>query len=488
MSRRPVCIDSRIVEKIDRGSETVFKCSYNKHVPFSPYFNENLPSLAARIQRIEKFIETISPFKRNLRLVIVTTKPDYFLVTRDTIYLGEPLLQARGHLEKALLKVWYRENVEHLFAYENLFEEVYTDFLLYLAKGSIKIEDPFQGFRTKEGGSRWPQVLKSAQSYCKSPWKTSEHYQFCTKMQNQDSAFKDQIIELSLRPLLVSTWIESYEGLTFKEQYQFTRGLKDLISKDHIPDLPLVKTGGLSAQAAPLQEASEAVKNVSHFLMSSELTKTSEAHRVFVTLVANNLNRYGYTDAFGGIYFDLMVMMDSKLKPNSDQLKSFIQLAKQNPNIKMAVKDQDNLWMLPSVYPIPWKSIASLHANRTVFSKCGTYDFNFVWQFANTTEKLMILNVCKDQKINLAGYIKDGPEAFGAQNEGVPFIQFHVPSLLMRKDKLSQVDNVFELVSRRELDNPVFQSLGWQKLLWNEKAQAYQPKSFVDGIEWFKTQ
>ncbi len=488
MSRKPVCIDSKVVERIDRAGESIFRCSLNKHVPFSTYFDEHLPAIEGRVQQVEKFVDNIAPYKNSYRLVILKNKPNYFLVTNNIIYIGETLLEARGHIEKALLKTWYRENAQHLFAYEILFEEVYTDFMLYLAKGSLKIEDPFRGARTRIGGSRWPQVLKSTQAYCQSPWKNSEHYRFCAQMQMQDSPLKDQVAELSLRPLLVSSWIEAYDSLSFKDQYRLVRNLKELVTGDHSPDLPLVKTGGFIPQSAPLLEASEAVKNISNFLMSSNLTKTSEVQRVFVTLVANNLSRYGYNDALGGINFDLLIVNDTKINPSSEQFKHFLTLSQQNPRTKIALKDPENLWMLPSAYPIHWRAIDSLHANRLVYSKCGSYDFNFIWQFSLNTEKLLILNVCKDQKVNLAGYIKEGPEAFGEQNKNIPFIQFHIPSLLMRKNQLAGVNNVYELVTRREIDNPVFQSLGWQKLQWSERAQAYQPKSFIEGIEWFKVQ
>ncbi len=488
MSRRPLCIDSKVVERIDRGAESVFRCSLNRRVPFSAYFGEHLLTIEGRVQRIERFVEAFAPYKSSVRLVILKNKPNYFLITRDIIYIGEPLLETRGHLEKALLKIWYREKAQNLFAYENLFEEVYTDLMLYLATGDVEIEDPFRSVRTRLGDSRWPQALKSTQSYCQSPWKNSEHYQFCSQMQSQDSPLKDQVLELSLRPLLVSSWVEAYRNLGFRDQYYFVRNLQKLISGDHNPDLPLVKTGGFAPQIAPLFEASEAVKNISNFLMSSDLAKTSESYRVFVALVANNLSRYGYNGALDGANFDLLLISDVKINSSSEQFKHYIALSKQNPRTKIAIKDSENLWMLPSIYPIHWPSMESLHANRIIYKKCGNYDFNFVWQFAFATEKLMILNVCKDQRLNLMGYLKEGPEAFGEQNRNIPFIQFHIPSLLMRKDQLSHVDSVYELISRRKIDNPLSQTLGWQKLVWSEKAQAYHPKSNIDGIEWFKVQ
>jgi hypothetical protein len=488
LSRKPVCIDSKVVDRIDRGSEAVFRCAYNHHVSFSPFFNENLPRIEARVQQVEKFLENFGSFKSGVRVVVLKDKPNYFVIQDRVIFIGEPMLEARGHIEKALLKIWYRDQSQNLFAYENLFEEVYTDFVLYLIKTNLKIEDPFKGVQTKLAGSRWPQVLKSMQAYCQSPWKKSEHYQFCSELKDQDTLTRDEVIELSLRPLLVSSWIEAYKNLNFRDQYTFVRNIKDLVANDHNPDLPLVRTGGLLPQSNPLAEASEAVKNVSYFLTTSQLMQNSEAHRVFVSLVANNLHRFGFNDSFGGAYFDVLYITDSKMDPNSEQFKQFITVAKQNPRTKIAIKDKNNLWMLPSVYPIRWKSLENLRADRTVYSKCGNYDFNLIWPFINVTDKLMILNVCEDKKINLAGYIKEGPEGFGSQNKGVSFIQFHIPSLLMRKDQLSHVDNIYDLVTRRELDNPVFQSLGWQEIKYSEKADAYRPKAFVDGIEWFKVQ
>ncbi|MGZ6448534.1 MAG: hypothetical protein ACXWRA_10900 [Pseudobdellovibrionaceae bacterium] len=447
-----------------------------------------MPEIELRIQQIEKFIENIAPYKTSIGLVILKNKPNYFRIVNNIIYIGEPLLETPGHLEKALLKIWYRENSQNMFAYENLLEEVYTDFVLYIIKGNLEIEDPFHGLRTRIGGSRWPQVLKSIPSYCQSPWKSSEHYQLCSQIPLQYNFNKNEILEMSLRPLLVSSWIQSYQDLGFREQYEFVTNLRELISADHNPDLPIVKTNTSSSEETPLLGAAEAVKSMGGFLMSSNLTKISDSYRVFVTLVANNLIRNGYKDSLSGVDFDLLVISEDAINSASEQFTHYLTLSKQNPNMKIAIKDSENLWMLPSIYPIHWKSIESLHSNRVIYSKCGAYDFNFVWKFSLITEKLMILNVCKDQKLNLMGYLKEGPEAFGEQNKNIPFIQFHIPSLLMRKDQLSHVENIYDLVSRREIDNPVFQSLGWQKLMWSEKAQAYQPKSYIDGIEWFKVQ
>lgn len=488
LSRRPLCIDSRVVERIDRGSESVFQCSQNRHIPYSIYFAEALPRIEARVQQVEIFLDHIAPMNSKIRLVIVKDPGSYFLIQGNTLYIGESMLEARGHLEKALLKKWYRENSQNLFAYESLFEEVFTDFMLFLVKGNLKLEDPFRGVQSKLNGSRWPQVLKSAQAYCQSPWKRSEHYKFCQDSKSRIELKNDQILEFSVRPLLVSSWIQSYKGLSFREQFQFVKLMRELISTNHTPDLPLVRTGGVIPDTDPLAEASEAIKNISYFLTSSSLTQYSDAHRVFITLVANSLGRFGFNESFGGAFFDVLYITDGKINAATEQFKHFLKLSKKNPKIKIAIKDKENLWMLPSVYPVHWRSLDLLRADRTIYNKCGHYDFKFVWSFANVTDKLMIVNDCGENTIDLTDYLKDGPEGFGSQNKNIGFIQFHIPSLLMRKDQLSQVNNVAELVNRREIDNPVFQSLGWREIKYSEKAGAYQPKSVVDGIEWFKVQ
>lgn len=488
LSRRPLCIESRVVERIDRGSESIFQCIKNHHVPYSSYFGEHLFRIEVRIQQVEMFLQKISPLRARLRIVILPENTNQFVVDGSTLFISEKLLEARGHLEKALLKKWYRENAQNLFAYDNLFEEIFTDFMLFLIKGSLKIEDPFRGVQTKLNGSRWPQVIKSSQAYCRSPWKRSEHYLWCADANASRGVKDNEILELSVRPLIVSSWVEAYKALSFKDQYQFVLLAKELISTDHSPELPLVRTGGIIPDSNPLAEASEAIKNINYFLTSSNLTQYSDSHRFFVTLVANNLGRFGFKEGFGGAHFDLLYVSDQSVQNSSGIFKHLQSLSKKNPKVKMAIKDRDQLWMLPSVYPIPWRSLETLRADRTVYGRCGHYDFNLVWSFANLTDKLMIVNNCGDKKINLTRYIDDGAEGFGTQNENVGFIQFHLPSLLMRKDALAQVNSVYDLISHRQIDSPVFQSLGWREIKYSEKAGAYKPKSAVDGIEWFKVQ
>jgi hypothetical protein len=93
----------------------------------------------------------------------------------------------------------------------------------------------------------------------------------------------------------------------------------------------------------------------------------------------------------------------------------------------------------------------------------------------------------KDKKISFKRFLAEGAEGFGAENKGIAFVQFHLPSLLMKKTELQSVANVFDFIQKRDPDSASFRSLGWREIHWNEQASAYQPRAFVDAIEWFRT-
>lgn len=74
MTRRPLCIESKVVERIDRlgvqGTDTVYRCAVNRETPFSTYFSEQSRDLTYRIQKTERLLESIEPFERKVQLTI----------------------------------------------------------------------------------------------------------------------------------------------------------------------------------------------------------------------------------------------------------------------------------------------------------------------------------------------------------------------------------------------------------------------------------
>ncbi|MNJ91334.1 hypothetical protein D3C87_89850 [compost metagenome] len=493
MTRRPLCIESKVVEKMDRltsqGSEAVYRCALNKETPFSSYFNSQSKDLSTRIQRAERLLESIEPFYRKVHVTIFQDRPYMFKVQGHQIYIGESLLDAPGHLEKAIAKVWYRERRDAFFVNEELMEEIFTDFTVFLQEGDLDIGDPGTHIKTALHRAKWPYVIKSVQAYCESPWKMSEHYALCRNLEEARDELSTKVVELSLRPLILSSWVAAYKDLSLKEKMAFVGNMARLLKTEHNPELPIVPVTSLvGVGGSPLVSAAEAVKNINLFVSTSQMQKNSEAHRLFVVGISKELRKVGFQDAFAEASFDVLYVSSEVLTESSPIVQHFMKLAKNKPDVHIALRDRQNIWMLPAKYPIPAKSFGQMRATRTVVEKCGGFDFNYVMGYSNFTEKLLIVENCKGKKeLQFGRFLKDGAEGFGAQNKGVAFIQFHLPSLMMKRAELTHVSNVFDLIRRREVENTIFQSLGWKELKWSEQAAAYHPKAYVDAIEWFRT-
>ncbi|WII72544.1 hypothetical protein QJS83_01500 [Bdellovibrio sp. 22V] len=492
MTKRPLCIDSKVVERIDRlsesGTDTVYRCALNKATPYSVYFSEQGKDLGYRIQQMERLLESMEPFYRKIQLTILEDRPLAFRIQGHQVYMGAKLIEAPGHLEKALAKIWYRERNEALFAQQALMEEVVTDFLVYLQGGDLDIGDPNTKIKTALRKVKWPYVIKSVAAYCESPWKQSEHFALCQNKQDAALVLDQQVVEMSLRSLLVTSWVNSFKALTLRERFYFSQNIPRFLRSEHTPELPLTSSYEvLQANETTLVKAAEAIKNVNAFVASSKTIKDSEIHRMFVANFTNELRSNGFQDAFAEATFDLLYVSQEKLDEKSKVLQQFMKIAKASPKLQIALQDKDGLWMLPSKYPIPLKSFGAVKASRTVVEKCGGYNFSYVMDYADKTEKLLVVDHC-DLKRDLRydRYLTDGAEGFGAQNKGIAFVQFHLPSLLMKKTELEAVANVFEFIQKRDVDSPSFKSLGWREVKWSEQANAYQPKAYVDAIEWFR--
>lgn len=492
LSKRPLCIDSKVVERVDSLSGTevqsVYRCNLNKNVPFSEYFHVNLKNWTYRVQQIERILESIEPFYRKVQLTILKDKPYYFKIQGHQIFIGEQLVEAPGHLERALIKIWYRERNQAFFAQQDLMEDVVTDFVLFMESGDVDIGDPLTRVKTALNRVKWPYVIKSVAAYCESPWKKSEHFEICQNKEEATTYLEDKVIEPSLRPLAVTSWVNAFKSLSGKERFLFLQTLAQLLRSEHSPFLPLtLPPHDLGENENALSKAAAALKNVSAFVSTSSAMKSSETHRIFVSNFTNELRKNGFHDAFVEANFDVLYVSREPLVDKNSSLQQFLKISKENPTIQIAVRDQENLWMLPSRHPVPLRSFGQLKAHRTVVEKCGGYNFSYVIDYAEKTEKLLVVDHCDAKKEILYGqFIRDGIQGFAAQNKNITFVQFHLPSLLMKKSDLAEVPNVLDFIKKRDVESTSFRSLGWREVQWSKQADAYQPKAYVDAIEWFR--
>lgn len=490
VTKKPLCIDSNSVDKIDRvtasKTETIYRCSSQVKVPYSTYFEQTKDHLEGRIESVLLFLNKIDPLQARFKITIDETKPIDFSVKDNQIRIGSNLLDSPGHFERAIFKIWLNERVNTKVDQQSLFTEVAADFLYYAYNGSLNIEDPLVKLKTKVGNSKWPNVLKSKEGYCDSPWKISEHYTSCGSMELESQLSNQAVLELSLRPLLSSVWIKSYSELSYKSKIAYLNKFSEYLKTQNLNSEKAIEV--LLTDSHPLKQGMMNIKKVTDFLNSSNLVQSQKEYREFYARLAINLQQSGVNDSFAEAYFDYLFEYPDSLSTKSVFFKSLVALSIKNPNLQIAVKDQDQIWILPTQSSLPLKTFDQMKTQQHVFFAClGLKDINMS-QFFNQTDKLLLIKGCdSNKKFDFASLVSGGVRSFSSHNKNLAFIQFHLPSFEMKAKELAHIKNFFELVKNRDVSKAEFQTLGWSQIKWYEDSQAYKPDAVIDAIELFRT-
>ncbi len=490
MSKKPLCIDSTVVEKIDRITygikESIFRCSAYKIVPYSEYFDKNKTVLELRIEGLAYFLNKIEPLNRRFSLVIDEKNPIAFSISDKKIIIGSSLLEAQGHLERAIIKIWLLDKLPKQVD-TGLFSEVTTDFLYFAYTGSFNIEDPLLRIRTHLGDVRWPQVLKSKETYCDSPWKLSEHFGTCGSLQSNINLNEQNILNLSLRPLLTSVWIKTFSELSFAGQISFVSHFSDYLRSQRLTSEKAIEM--LLMENSPLKQGVVNIKRVTDLMYSSTFVQAKSEYRQFYSGLANNLQLAGVSDSFAEAYFDYLFEYPDELSTNSVFFKNLISAAQKNPQMQIAVKDQNQIWILPSKVSLPIKTFDQIKSQQYIFMACLKLQDIKMAQFFNQAEKLLLIKGCDQNKsIDFAALISSGMQGFSRQNKNLAFIQFHLPSFELKAKDLAHVKNFFALVENRDFAKAEFQTLGWSQIQWFEELQAYRPNAVIEAIELFRSE
>ena len=447
----------------------------------------NLDQLESRIERTTLFLRNIETFDHPITIKINETQPIIFKIKGHELEIGSQLLQSEGHLERGILKLWLGERLRAELNSQKLFMEVAADFLLYTVQGQVEIEDPILKLKTKIGGARWPQVLKSKDGYCDSPWKISEHFADCGQLKNEEELNSALILSLSLRPLMTSVWIKSYSELKLTEKIRFLRLLPRYLQTQQLSSEKAIEM--IMTDNHPLKQGMMNIKKMTDLMNSSALIQNEKEYREFYSRVAFHLQQSGVNDSFAEAYFDYLVEYPEEISIQSTLFKGLQKIADQNPQLQIAIKDKNQIWILPSVSGLPLSSFDQIKSQQHIFFACLGLKEIKMQHFFNLAEKLLLIKGCDQKKnIDFELLVTKGIQAFSAKNKQLAFIQFHLPSFEMKAKELAHIKNFFELVNVRDVSKPEFQTLGWSQIQWFEESQAYKPKAVVDAIELFRVE
>lgn len=481
------CIDSTIVEKLDvlslNKKASLYACADRNPVEFSQKTSEYTELIEGRLNQLALVLDKIQPIKTRAQIVVDENNPLKFQIQKNQITIGKGLVAIQGHLELAIIRIWLEtSDIQDYQA--RLFDQSLSDLIYFAIFGRIDAQDPVTELYPELGLARWPQVLKNLDVYCESAWKNSEDFERCASL-DQFSHNRRELLTMSLRPLLTSSLIDSYKSLSRKEQNNFLQEIPELVSLRSINAENAIQA--LLDQDNSLKEGLSILKVFTdQFSLKQE---ASYPQRRFIARLNQYLQTHGVVDSFAEAYFDAVVEVPDKLETSSLLFKSLEAAAKQNLNLQIAVKDKEQLWILPSRSGLSLKIFDRVKVRQHVFFACPILKEIEIAQFAANSEKLLMIKGCDSRRAYAFDMLlKYGAQEFIKKESQLAFIQFHLPSLQQRLSELQHIKNFFELVQNRDVTQREFQILGWQDVQWNEQYHFYRPKAAIDAIEFFRVE
>jgi hypothetical protein len=494
MSRKPLCIDSKLVEKIDRVSEsgqmaTVYRCGLHRAVPYDEKWNNSLAGLSRRVQRVEKFLESLSPVSGYFRIVVLEGKPWTFKIMGRDIHLSEEALFASGALEKSLIKAWLREKSNPQMQEHPVLEESLSDLLFFANQGDLLIEDPILKLGPDlENLEKWPFVVKSLTGYCKSPWRELEHQNICLKESKNSEARESSLISLSLRPLLTQSMVASYMKLKPKQRRFFLAALPRVFSSIEIEN----PTGGFSAMDSSQQslidlslEVSALMKAITADLpLSSGVdSRYNTAFSRWTALLDTEMLSRGFSDSLGEAKLDHLVAV---VQASADQqVESLARAALKLKSLTLALMDQNQIYLLPGVEPLQRSLFGKIRAQRVTVVTCGALSLRDLDRYSEITDRLTVIESCEDSpSLNYEGLLQGQIDKFARQNPNVSFVEVHLPSLRLAVEG-QRLNPALKLAMSFD-ETVLLQALGWQKPSYDESLRAYHAKSAIEAFKLYR--
>ena len=429
--RRPVnCINSSIVEKIDRIGvkevETIYNCALDKKTKFSPWFYGNLKEIQSRISALEQDLK--GPI-RPLQIQIRTDKKNIIAASKNQIAIDEENFITGTSFESLFIGYVIRQKNLARHQYHFTEAKVLTEFVMYL-----------KGFEVSKSGS-WPLV----------------------------------------HPMLSAALIEAFESLPLRERLLVRKNISRIIEGS-----PTVSEMNVDNYPPPFTDEKLAVTEIATSI-SRGVAEAGVGIKRFIAYFAKDIRKRGYSQKATELYFDSLFITDRIYNENSEGFLALKKFSERNPQFRIAIKDPNRIWILPNIDPIDLVSLEGIHATKVVAERCGSFDFESLFEYSKVTEKIIVTDSCSKNRVyDIGAYFKGSVESFASANEKVSFVQFHLPSLMLKANKIPRSMDVIHMIQDRDRSSEVLQVLGWQEVILDTNNGFYSPKAVSDGIGAFR--
>lgn len=488
IARKPLCIDSKIVEKIDvefSGQEpeekSVYRCGYYKRVEFHPELIEIVKEINRRVGAFEKSIEVLGGFKNRLTIRVTSGDQSVISFSNNQIVIPSSSLKRKGQLEKFLLKSWFVENASNELKDRLLYSEVFSDFLFYAIYGDMKIDDLEHGVSIDaELDSRWPQVLSSEKTYCESVWRSPELKESCART-NLASDSK-QIYTMSLRPLLTQAMIEAFEFLEPADKLNFLKNVGGYIGRMKYLD----KIFGMSVLSKERQSYFDAVFEVENFkYLFSRIKIESPIAKKFAHYFEFEMKKLGFIDAETRSLFDVVIVSES---PSQRLLEKIPSLLRARSKKLVAFQTGGYLTVDLKKEPLAMEVVGLVQAHRGILVQCQNPSLEDLRKFSEKFQKIIFVKDCvseseKSPELNLEDLLIGDIGRFARKNPELKFAEFHLPSLLMAMNRIPRLE-IVESLSKKNWQS--LADLGFENPIFDDSLKAYRSQSAIAFVSLFR--
>gem|GEM_PF-6912758 len=484
VSRRPLCIDSKLVEKIDRvtenGTHTAYRCALGKHVPYDGKLNQITHDFAQRLMPVERFLDYFGSFQGRVSLTMLKSPETYFKIRDHEIYATEDFLNSPGQLEKAMFKIWLRDQMHDAALENSLSEDVLSDFLWTTVKGRLNIYDPITKFNLdSQPRAMWPEVLKNSAEVCQSPWWPAKSAAICQALRGARDT--DSQIDLgSIRPLLTQALNDAYQKIPAADKILWLQSFAKNLGHFQLPEI--INSAG--------HDFSQAQRVVRQWISSLRLMDEN-----FGNLFAQELAAHGFHDVAATVHFQALIIFDQTSKESEKLIEENLQSFEQSH--LMGYKKADQIQFSSEGASFPLSDLGLWQADKIVLIGCGSPQLEKLQNLSVQAERLLFIDLCqKKVSLDVAAYLKQDAQLFATKNKEINFIEFHLPSLKLALQKVDMngqqkeawIADLLKESSKEKSKNPsiLTEALGWQEPTYHSQIKAYQSQSAIEAINWYR--
>ncbi len=482
LNKRPLCIDSKIVEKIDRvsidGTFSVWRCSLNRSVPYDEKFQQYLPEISRHLSTMERFFDEAGGLSHKVEIVWLDGMNEKIRLQESRIFISQKLLFSTDQLERGILRLWLREKSGEATIDRTLLEGALVDLIMF----SLGHRPDFD---TKT--SQWPSLLTSETGLCqKLASEVSElhadRYLMCSSLKSV-SADAQSILVGSSRPLISEAMISAYMSLDTKNRNQLIKSFLSLLS-----GLNRFSVSTLLSEESSLihSEILRADIEKIQILISEFSEKDSLAQdswKLFNHEFQNQMSLHGFSSNEFVARLDYLIQFGPDVSLNETTMESFRKL--RGLNLLIGITDEQYLFMLPAATPLQKKIFGLLKAHQLMYLSCEVPSSEKLLEFSKTAEQLLFVHYCGQvADVNFREYFTKGYMGFAQSNPQLAFVQIHLPSLMQAWKGHS--GNPLPALAKQDWKNSFFEKVGWQKPTWDESAKIFRTRSVIQAIEAYR--